>query len=147
MFKLLRALIPRARRNIGGRTNFTLGITTTPENVIIDGATPFPIAMHLRHHYGLPIVDGAAVESWMSGIQSLERRRTAWIECERAWLLHFRSALGHHYRLAESEGAILLSSLEKDLVDITLHYVDRTRKRIVAVLDGIAQISPLGKTS
>lgn len=145
MFKLLRALIPRVRRKTGGRTSFASVNATAPANVIGYGVTPFPIAKHLSRHYGLPIMDWSVVESWMNGIQSPERRRTAWVDCERAWLLHFRSALGPHYRLAESEGAILLSSLERRLADVTLGYVDRTRKRIVQVLEGIAQIPLLGK--
>jgi hypothetical protein len=145
MFKLLRALVPRTGGKTGARTAFARVVGATPDEVIIDGVAPFPIAKHLSYHGGLPIMDWRAVESWMSGIHSPERQRKAWVACERAWLLHFRSALGHHYRLAESDGAILLSSLEKDLAEATLGYVDRTRQRIVHVLDGIAQIRPVGK--
>jgi len=116
-----------------------------PEEVVIGGGPPFRIADHLTLHYQFPIVDWTSVRSWVEGIDSPELQARAWTACERAWLLHFRKALGPNFKLAESETAMLLSALEPNVVKATLDYMARTLRRIAIVLDGIAEVSPWGK--
>ena len=82
---------------------------------------------------------------WSDQIPSLDDRKMAWTACERAWLQHFRLSLGPQYWLAESSGSAVLSTLETNTANATLGYMDRTRKRILQVLDGIAQVPALGK--
>lgn len=52
--------------------------------------------------------------------------------------------LGGAFRLEEGATALLLSSLERNVAHATLQYMERTRKRIGAVLKGIADV-PEGK--
>jgi hypothetical protein len=100
---------------------------------------------HLSKHHGFPILDWGAVHDWLSTIDSPELQANAWTACERAWLHHMQHALGPDYRLVESQGAALLSSLEANVAKATLEFIDRTRRRILRVLDGIAQVQPWGK--
>jgi len=60
-------------------------------------------------------------------------------------LLHLRDALGAGFRLAESENCLLLSALEDNVANATLGFMERTLKRVVRTLDGIAQVTPEGK--
>ena len=60
-------------------------------------------------------------------------------------MLHLRDALGAGFRLAESENCLLLSALEDNVANATLGFMERTLKRVVRTLDGIAQVTPEGK--
>jgi hypothetical protein len=115
-----------------------------PERVTLDGADEFPLAGHLKLEHGFPIVDWAKVQTWVETMPEA-RRAQAWAACERAWLLHFRDALGADFHLEESDNAAVLSSLAPHLAKSTLDFMDRSARRIGAVLDGIAQFAPWGK--
>jgi len=116
-----------------------------PSVVTVEGLYAFPLSEHLTAHHGFPIVDWASVERWLDAKVPKAKRPAAWSECERAWLLHFREALGPSFRLDEGETALVLSSLEPNVARATLEYMERTLKRIGAVLAGIAQVPPWGK--
>jgi hypothetical protein len=113
--------------------------------VTLKGGLEFPLAQHLQRPQGYPVVDWEKVRAWVDGIDPERRRAEAWSACERAWLLHFRDALGAGFRLDESDGAALVSSLEPDVARATLEYMERTVRRIGAVLEGIVQLAPWGK--
>ena len=106
---------------------------------------PAPPAFRERLQYanGFPLADWQALRESVDALPG--ERRAAWLDCERAWLLHFRDALGAAFRLDESSGAFLLSSLERRPARAVLEYMGRTLKRIEVVLEGIAQPPPLGK--
>jgi hypothetical protein len=74
-----------------------------------------------------------------------KRRAEAWTECERAWLLHFRDALGPRFRLDESDRAAVVSSLEPNAGQATVEFIERTGRRIDAVLKGLVEDPPWGK--
>jgi hypothetical protein len=116
-----------------------------PDEVAVDGVPPLRIADHLTVHYGLPIADWPPVEDWVAAIATPELQARAWTECERAWLLHLRKALGPDYRLVESENAMVLSSLEPNVARATLDYMERTLRRVTHVLDGVAHVPEWGK--
>jgi hypothetical protein len=116
-----------------------------PEWVSVKGAFEFPLAQHLQAHHGYPIADWEKVRAWVDGLEPEARRNEAWTACERAWLLHFRDALGTGFRLDESDSAALVSSLEPGVARAKLDYIARTVRRIGAVLEGIAQLAPWGK--
>jgi hypothetical protein len=143
MLKLLRSVLPGSKADAAAiaspRTD------PAPNDIVIDGLRPFRLADHLTMHEGLPITDWTAVRAWLSTTDVKNSQSTAWTACERAWLLHMRQALGNRYELLESNGAVLLSSLEANIAKATLDYIDRTRRRILRVLDGIAQVAPWGK--
>ena len=108
-------------------------------------APPFPLDGHVKLEHGYPIADWPRVRTWVDGLEPEARRAAAWMECERAWLLHFRDALGASFRLDETETASLVSSLEPNIARATLEFMGRTLRRIQGVLAGIAEPAPWGK--
>ncbi len=116
-----------------------------PAWIALEGGLEFPLAQHLTVHHGYPIVDWEKARSWVDALEPESRRAEAWSACERAWLLHFRDALGSAFRLDESDTAALLSSLEPNVARATLEFMARTARRIGSVLEGIVQLAPWGK--
>jgi hypothetical protein len=104
----------------------------------------FPLERHTTRHHDYPVVDWAAVRAWVEGLPEA-RRGKAWSDCERAWLLEFRGALGRGFRLDESDSAALVSSLEPNFARAALDYMARTERRIAAVLAGLAADDAWGK--
>ena len=112
--------------------------------VTLENGDRFHLAASLRREHGFPIVDWAKVQAWIDAMPEGERG-PAWSACERAWLLHFRDALGTGFHVDESDTAAVLSSLEPGPARSTLDFMSRSARRIGAVLDGIAQFPPWGK--
>ena len=102
------------------------------------------LVQHMRFHGGFPYMDWPRLLEWKDALPP-ERRAQAWLQAEQAWLLHFRDALGPHFRVDESEHALLLSSLEDNVVRATLAFMEKTLKRVTHTLDGIAAMPPMGK--
>jgi hypothetical protein len=117
---------------------------TPPEAVSIDGVAPFPFSSHITIDNQFPYVDWAAVEAWIAELPSNETQGRAWSMCERAWLLHFRAALGPSYRLAEADDAMLISSLEPNVARATLEFMNLMLRRIVHALNGVAAVPESG---
>ena len=115
-----------------------------PDWVAVKDGLEFPLAQHLARHEGYPIVDWEKVRGWVDALEEA-RRAEAWMACERAWLLHFREALGAGFRLDESDTAALVSSLEPGVARATLEFMARTERRIGAVLKGVVEPAPWGK--
>jgi hypothetical protein len=116
-----------------------------PETVLIDGAVPFPLSSHITIDNQFPYVDWSAVESWVAKLPSDEIQELAWSTCERAWLLHFRAALGPNYQLSEANDALLISSLEPNVARATLEFMNLTLRRIVHALSGVAAVPESGR--
>ncbi len=142
MLGFLRTLLPGKEP---GKPGFRVVEDRPPDEIVVDELAPFPFARHVTSHHGLPIVDWAPVTAWVYGLPAPELQASAWAACERAWLLRFRDALGPGYRLAESDQAAVLSSVEPNVARATLETMERTLRRITVVLDGIAQVAPWGK--
>ena len=117
----------------------------SPTAILVDGLEPFSFVAHIKTHHGFPIVDWEPVESWIADSVPESRRAAAWGDCERAWLSHFRDALGPGFRLDEGPTAMVLSSLEPHSSRSTLRFMERTLRKIGAVLDGITEIPAWGK--
>jgi hypothetical protein len=139
--KLLRRGDPPAQT---GRVA-TRAAEAPPGVIAIDGAAEFPFASHLKLHHGLPIADWEAVARWLEESVPAERLAEAWMACERAWMAHFRAALGGAYRIEEGETALVLSSLEPNLARATAGYMEKSLRRILSALHGVAQEPDLGK--
>ena len=116
-----------------------------PSKVVVDGAPAFDLADHLTFHEGYPFVDWEAVQGWVGGLDSTDLQGRAWTAVEHAWLLHMRVALGTHFHLSQSSEVCLLSSLEANVARATVDFMERTLGRVVRLLDGIAEIPPMGK--
>jgi hypothetical protein len=64
----------------------------------------------------------------------------------RAWLLHFRDAIGQHAHLWETDEAWVLSSYDATRARAAARFVATTRRRITQLLDGLARF-PSGTRS
>ncbi len=145
MLNLLKKLFAGNNSEADGEPAAMTVAGTAPDEVTAEGAGAFSIAHRTIRHWGFPILDWRAVESWVDTLESAELRAAAWAECECAWLLRFRDALGPGFRLDETEVAWLVSSLEPDRAAGTLQFMWRTLKRITTILEGIARAPELGK--
>ena len=112
-----------------------------PAHAVIDGMPAFDFASGLEWIEGFPLPVWGAVGDWMEGLPE-ERRMEGWAACEHGWLLHFRDALGPAFHLAKSETAMVLSSLDPRETQYALAFMERTFKRIMHVLKGVAEAPP-----
>lgn len=114
--------------------------TPAPASIEHAGSERFALHEHLMNGNGLPILDWDALDQWAEGnAEAIELGR-------RAWLLHFRDAMGPPAHLRESADAWVLSSYEPRIATAAATYVASTRKRIVKLLDGLADF-PAGARS
>ena len=104
----------------------------------------FDFAADARWHEDVPHPDWKAAEAWLETLPGT-RRAHAWVQLERAWLDWLRGPLGLHYRLYESEVALLLTTQPERLAQVKLAYLGSTLKRIERVLEDIADHAPGGK--
>jgi len=145
MLKLLRNLFKAPSSTTPARPYILRDETATPSEVLAGAALPFRLASHLQRQEGFPILDWAAARQWLDALDPAVARAPAWTAIERAWLLHVRDALGAGFWLMESEHCLLLSALEDHVANATLGFMERTRKRVVLTLDGIAKAAPENK--
>lgn len=122
----------------------TISADPPPDKIVIAGGPALPFSRHITLSNGKPIVDWTAVRDWINALPE-SVQSNAWTACERAWLVHFRAALGPQYRLAESDTALLVSSLDPSLAAATLDFMNRTPREIVAILRGLAEVPEWGK--
>ena len=143
-------MLTRLRNLFGARTErapaaaVVQHAVAAPPEVASGSAPAFRVAEHCWGQQGYPIMDWAAAGRWTDALPA-DVQASAWIAIERAWLLHLRDALGAGFRLTESENCLLLSALEDNVANATLGFMERTLKRVVRTLDGIAQVTPEGK--
>jgi hypothetical protein len=116
-----------------------------PPTELVIGTSVFDLSRHLAYREGYPTLDWEVVQSWVNSLETDAMQGQAWSAAEKAWLLHMRESLGRVFELVESSNAMLLSSLEPNIARRTLDYMERTLRRVVKVLDGIALVPPLGK--
>ena len=144
MLKLLRSIFAGEDKDAAEKSAYEHHRLPPSKLLVSETNQRFPFADHLKSHLGFPMVEWAAVQSWVEHIEPEALRAKAWTSAEQAWLLHLREFLGEKYSLVQSETAALLSPLDKNVALATLEYMHRTLKRVTKVLDGIADVSPLG---
>jgi hypothetical protein len=115
-----------------------------PAAISAPGADDFSVTENLRDANGLPVLSWETAQQWVDGISGGEAQAKAWSDCERAWLEHLRAALGSDYRLREQGTALLLSTLQSNVAEATLTFVNKTRQRVVRILDGVAHVPEWG---
>jgi hypothetical protein len=146
MLSLLRSLLGRkAAETAKPAATPTNTNQAPPLEVVVGDTSAFALGQHLLRHEGYPIPDWQAVQTWTTGFASPDLQGLAWTAIERAWLLHMRESLGLEFRVQESTTVLLLSSLETNVARTTIDYMERTLGRVIKLLDGIAEIPPLGK--
>lgn len=107
-----------------------------PAHVQLADGSSFDVAGHLAVANGVPLLDWEAAEA------AADEDATVLAALRRAWLLHLRDALGPHFRLRESDEAIVVSSLDHGTTDAILRFVATTRARLVRLLQDVAGFAP-----
>jgi hypothetical protein len=102
----------------------------------VDGKS-FDIAATAKWHEGLPHPDWRKVYAWVRDFGG-DRRETAFLACERAWLGMLAQALGPEYRMFESDHALVLSGRPGNEATAALDFVDGTRRRVRRLLEELA---------
>lgn len=126
------------------QTDSTQSVEAPPVAITVEGVASFSIDASIEYRESYPLLVWEDAHRWVSGIASLEHRDTAWRQVLRAWLLHMCHALGPGFHLRASKNVLLLSSLEPNVAEATLDYMERTLRRVVSVLDGIAPVPAVG---
>jgi hypothetical protein len=146
----LRAAVPGAARTAEERAwaRALESREPAPERVSASGEPDLELQAHIIHSHGFPWLDWDAVADWTKSIQPelAEARECATDQCRRAWLLHLRDALGPDFLVHESEHALILSSLEPQVVRAIANYVEKTRQRVSKLLGSLANL-PLHQKS
>jgi hypothetical protein len=117
-----------------------------PVSIALPASTPFEVNECLMNGNGLPILDWTALEQWAETRVTAAQVREALELGRRAWLLHFRDAMGPSARLHETAEAWVLSSYEPRIAKAAGSYVAATRRSIAKLLDGVARF-PTGERS
>ncbi len=144
-------MLRRLTRLLGADGPEVPGITPSeagepaPREVSIGEAPSFPLARHLTLHRGFPILDWKAVDAWVGSHGNDAWQSEAWAACQRAWLLHFRDALGTDFRLVDSPFSIVVASLDERGLRRALSTIDRSLRKILGLLDGVAELRSHGK--
>lgn len=113
-----------------------------PVIVTAPGAPDFAFAAHVDRADGFARFDWPAFARWLEPLPDDATRRNATDQARRAWLLHLRDTLGPGFTLRESNEAWVLSSLEPNVARASAEYVAKTRKRVAALLGGLAAWAP-----
>lgn len=141
MLKLLRSLVKPKQF----ATTETVEIPPPPPVAIsAEGSDDFSVSENLFDANGLPVLNWGAAQQWVYGVPGEAAQARAWSACERVWLEHLRVALGPEYLLREQGTALLLSTLEKNVAEATLTFVNKTLQRVVRILDGVAHVPEWG---
>jgi hypothetical protein len=141
VFKLLRSLVASKQ---SAEVAATPALPPPPVAISAGTVGDFGIASNLLDANGLPLLDWNAAQKWVGSIPGEAAQAQAWTDCERAWLQHLRAALGSEYRLREKGSAVLLSTLQDNLAEATLTFVNKTLQRVVRILDGVAHVPAWG---
>jgi hypothetical protein len=116
-----------------------------PLSAELPGREPFIFADHLEWHEGFPHLRWDEASRWAMRGATADEDAAAWEACCNGWRLHLRDALGAGYRVDESETAVVLSSLDARHAKAALAFMEKTQRRILHLLKGIARAPDLGK--
>jgi hypothetical protein len=140
--------MPAFFRGLAGRERAPAGnrfvAEGAPRAVERPGREAFVFADHIEWHEGFPYLRWDRVTQWVTGFPTDEEAASAWEACCSGWQRHLRDALGAGYRIDESPAAVVLSSLDANQAQATLEFMEKTQRRIVHVLQGIARLPELG---
>ena len=141
MLKLLRSLVSPKQ---SAELEATHALPPPPAVISAEGSNDFGVTENLLDANGLPLLDWNTAQQWVDGITGDAAQARAWSDCERAWLEHLRVALGPAYRLRQQGTAMLLSTLQSNVAEATLAFVNKTLQRVVRILDGVAHVPEWG---
>ena len=143
MLKLLRSLV--SPKSVSGTARSSAPASVPPTKVSAPGVDDFDVTANLVDANGYPLLEWAAAQAWVERIATGDAQASAWGACELAWLEHFRAALGGAYRLDCQGSVVLLSTLDDNVANATLSFVNKSLQRVTRVLDGVADAHEWGK--
>lgn len=108
------------------------------------GGQQFDLMLEAAEHDGFRHPEWDRALTWVDGLPEAERA-SAWLACERAWLLQLRDSLGSDYRLHESAHGFLLSAQAPRPAAVTLEFLDNTLRRVRHLLQELAVSGDPGK--
>ena len=103
------------------------------------GAAPFTFQDSLQVLNGIPVFNWLKFENWLNSIPDQEHRKNAIQLGHRAWLSFMRQAIGPHCYLYESDEAIVLATLEPNVIMAGARFIKTTKERIRRILREIAR--------
>lgn len=103
-------------------------------------------ALALRLDTTFPIVSWEEMDSHAPPGDDPRLQDAYWTTVAREWLALLRTALGNDYAIHESDHFLLLGALSKRQSRSTLDFCEKSRRRILRLLEGIASNSGSGKT-
>ncbi len=99
----------------------------------------------LREGTTFPIVEWDALDAHAPQSSDPKVLDEFWTAVAYTWLEKLQQSLGEGYNIVESERFLLLSSLDARPAKVMLDYVEKTRRRILMLLEGIAHDTENGK--
>ncbi len=112
---------------------------------LVEDAPTAPVELCLRPDVAFPVPDWDQVERAMAHRFDCESADSLWTAAARQWLLALASWAGAGFQVLESEHFLALSGQSPRIAQATLAYCERTRARILRLLDGIAATAGFGK--
>lgn len=104
----------------------------TPPLVLKSGTTLPVVDWEAMRKLEPPVVDKAEIDAW-------------WTSLAREWLDSLRVALDARYAVRESGRFLLLGAFDESRARVVLNFLEETRKRVLAILEGVAKESGAGK--
>lgn len=93
----------------------------------------------------LPVVDWEAMRALEPPLVDKTVLDAFWTSLAREWLDALRAALGGKYAIRESGRFLLLGAFDDTRAKVVLEFLEQTRRRVLAILEGIAAQSGAGK--
>jgi hypothetical protein len=138
MLRLLRRLFADPHRDTDGAPP-----PAGTGSVTVEGHS-FDFAAQARWHDGVPHPDWDAAATWLDTLPA-PQQAAGWLALQRGWLDWLRGVFGLHYRLHESDTALLLTTQPARLAQVKLGYLGMTLRRIERTLEEIADHDLAGK--
>jgi hypothetical protein len=102
-------------------------------------------ALVFRPDEKIPIVDWEAMDIHQPVTTDAKVLDAFWTAVARQWLKELGKSFGGQYSIAESDRFLLLSTLPERKARAVLDFVEKSQRRILLVLQGIAASSESGK--
>ena len=120
------------------------GVKPTPVQERLQASIAVPDLV-LRAGATLPIVEWDTLDAQAPQTADRKLLDEFWTAVALRWLERLRQDLGQGYTIVQSDHFLLLTPLEARPNKVVLDYAEKTRQRILMLLNGIAQNTELGK--